>query len=1006
MQRRTSSEISHYDPTQTAEFLEAYLGDSDVGGVLYELRRDKNDDTGALKKGVLYRYLKKTLDVRRTNLSNESSLPLMDAEGKLTIHSQDRNLHFIAVTIDDLQIVNKEGGHTIGDAVMTQTVTSLNSFVESILAEDVPRDPENLPFGVYHIRGADFMIAVDTTHKELFIGDIEDVLTDIDGLKIAGEGLPGNMSSATSLSRAEVTLQDGIRMFNELQEKLSQMKNDPELQGEIGELVQGISTISEQESEIVVKRLMLGTVDFVKEVDKLNNIATKMAARMSLIKETEAARQYYENYVKNEFGGLEDSPFKDFDSFNSLIADGTFDPEILKEHAFKAVAKRFFDSVELECVEDQIVTAMIVYQGALKFGNEEYSRTTNGPFADYLRNIYQSERVPIFKGWTEGSSLTESDTQTQRKEYLSSLKEKSGFSQAVLSEILESRSITDPQAIETIENLLDFDYPHKSAEVHFEKPVTIFRNGVYQVRDHATLLEQGFRNECKLFDNPEYHDQILAVLEKVKSGSISDVELRVLASLSEVIRCKMELFDYRFDDLTGLPTREEYLKDDRAWIRESLEKGQNLNLAFVDLGFLKYFNRVGGRALGDKAISEAAVIFEYVAEMLNNEFGLKAKAYRYGGDEFVIMFEEGEITAYDGTKMSAKEVFEQAIADLRSSCGRIMMENSGVDYEPQLLRIDFGISDTTVAQEVLDRLLAEKHFSVGDQERLIVGHENYDPNFHAAVLARLINQIADAQLENQKEVSRLTSVVTAWDRIQQLPDGQRELEMKKFESILPYSGKALSGLGMKGILEAFSLLKEQDLVNNVDLPEDFDNLRRYWIEVNTKLDTIKNTHKSNLEIKVADMQHRYEGSPSEENQMQLTELQRDSEKLQDAFSVMNFSEKLRSIQYDYQIEDEEIQRLEEDLRASAAEYGIDLGDSIEQGLKTNEDRLWDAIHDSVMKGEENLERKQKEEAYADKLIEDVIRLIIHRSKMIRNISSGGVGGSGFRGFMPSNNLLL
>ncbi|KKP85356.1 MAG: hypothetical protein UR87_C0054G0005, partial [candidate division CPR3 bacterium GW2011_GWE2_35_7] len=316
------------------------------------------------------------------------------------------------------------------------------------------------------------------------------------------------------------------------------------------------------------------------------------------------------------------------------------------------------------------------------------------------------------------------------------------------------------------------------------------------------------------------------------------------------------------------------------------------------------------------------------------------------------------------------------------------------------------ISDTTVAQEVLDRLLAEKHFSVGDQERLIVGHENYDPNFHAAVLARLINQIADAQLENQKEVSRLTSVVTAWDRIQQLPDGQRELEMKKFESILPYSGKALSGLGMKGILEAFSLLKEQDLVNNVDLPEDFDNLRRYWIEVNTKLDTIKNTHKSNLEIKVADMQHRYEGSPSEENQMQLTELQRDSEKLQDAFSVMNFSEKLRSIQYDYQIEDEEIQRLEEDLRASAAEYGIDLGDSIEQGLKTNEDRLWDAIHDSVMKGEENLERKQKEEAYADKLIEDVIRLIIHRSKMIRNISSGGVGGSGFRGFMPSNNLLL
>jgi diguanylate cyclase (GGDEF)-like protein len=78
-----------------------------------------------------------------------------------------------------------------------------------------------------------------------------------------------------------------------------------------------------------------------------------------------------------------------------------------------------------------------------------------------------------------------------------------------------------------------------------------------------------------------------------------------------------------FDELTGLPSR-------RALMQDMLKLGMRYSIAMLDIDFFKKFNDTYGHDTGDE-------VLKLVAALIKNVKG-GGKAYRYGGEEFTILF--------------------------------------------------------------------------------------------------------------------------------------------------------------------------------------------------------------------------------------------------------------------------------------------------------------------------------------------------------------------------------
>ena len=83
-----------------------------------------------------------------------------------------------------------------------------------------------------------------------------------------------------------------------------------------------------------------------------------------------------------------------------------------------------------------------------------------------------------------------------------------------------------------------------------------------------------------------------------------------------------------YDELTSLPGR-------RALVEDMAKLGMKYSLAMVDIDFFKKFNDTYGHDTGDE-------VLKMVASKLANVSG-GGKAYRYGGEEFVLLFPSKEV---------------------------------------------------------------------------------------------------------------------------------------------------------------------------------------------------------------------------------------------------------------------------------------------------------------------------------------------------------------------------
>lgn len=311
---------------------------------------------------------------------------------------------------------------------------------------------------------------------------------------------------------------------------------------------------------------------------------------------------------------------------------------------------------------------------------------------------------------------------------------------------------------------------------------------------------------------PEFFDENMK-LAKIPDPRYGTAGLRVLSHLHEAIgrrgekwrRAEETAYEaeaMKRDAATGLPERGQFYEE----ADERIVKNEPTSLIFIDLGYLKYFNNAGRRAVGDAALLKAAEVMEEA--LMESE--VNAEIYRYGGDEFVIMV-EGDAAEAESLKQDIERVRSGAgrIPDLRSlrEQGRATesIGDSRPDYAPMELVLNYGISDLGSVNMLMNDLGEER---VG--EMLAKSRRS-----RSALVADLLVKTADAAVGYQKAESRFHELLELMDQ-----PGYRDEDSpthKRVESVIAASRKAIfAGMGGEDLLRLWADEKPEHLDKLID----------------------------------------------------------------------------------------------------------------------------------------------------------------------------------------------
>ncbi len=144
------------------------------------------------------------------------------------------------------------------------------------------------------------------------------------------------------------------------------------------------------------------------------------------------------------------------------------------------------------------------------------------------------------------------------------------------------------------------------------------------------------------------------------------------------------------DELTGLLTRASGMKRLEKTYRKAFANYRNFVICFIDLNHLKYINDRFGHEAGD-------ITIKTVAKVIKNELRDTDYAFRYGGDEFVVVF--------DNCKMQ----------DARSAWQRIGKAIEVINLK-QKFEYDISVSHGMASHHQNRRLNLAKLLKLADQE--------------------------------------------------------------------------------------------------------------------------------------------------------------------------------------------------------------------------------------------------------------------------------------------------
>lgn len=408
---------------------------------------------------------------------------------------------------------------------------------------------------------------------------------------------------------------------------------------------------------------------------------------------------------------------------------------------------------------------------------------------------------------------------------------KKTFQETDYSTLEDFKRLIDEGTFDSAMRELAFDQAHQRFEIDrasdaedAEAAHQVARKRVVWERAEAHRTEGG-RAESQgegLAEIPEQTFGEQAIAEKVAALDAAQkayAEDPSPINEEKVTHAKLEVQreKARRDSGTGLLERGVYYED----LEKALAEGEPTAAVFVDMGFLKYFDKQGGRDVGNDALRLAASLMERAVK----ESGVQGEAYRYGGDEFTILVK--------GNEQDAKK-FLRALEFLNEEAGAVPRgKKSKDDYVPTGLQFSHGIADTSALKELLE--------ATGKETTL-------------NKKAELMTRVADTGVQYLKAADRFDYLMSEM----QNPDYQDpkygeepgNAFTAQLESKIAYSNKALfSELGGDSVLRAFA-----DELRNLDklepgereaVVQDIeDQLRRFVIE---RVDTSREKEASNKE---------------------------------------------------------------------------------------------------------------------------------------------------------------
>lgn len=294
-----------------------------------------------------------------------------------------------------------------------------------------------------------------------------------------------------------------------------------------------------------------------------------------------------------------------------------------------------------------------------------------------------------------------------------------------------------------------------------------------------------------------------------------------------------QIEDAKRDRGTGLLERGEYYKQLEAKIAEAKKDGREVSAVFIDMGFLKYFDKKGGADVGDAALKKGA---ELMSEALKGVEGVEGSAtegevFRYGGDEFTVIIDGGPAEV---------EKYKQVLEVLKERAGRIPTGKHGEadGYHPTELVFNYGNADI----EMLDRV-----FETMKEAGAYTEEDLADEAQVANVKAELMTLIADKGVEHEKAAGRFEMLIRG---LRDPAYGTDAARKEQIDNMVTFSAKAIfaekngkemlegwaaSGLSMEELRPKIEKWVEARVEERVEKEKDHAELRDRVVEVHAKL---------------------------------------------------------------------------------------------------------------------------------------------------------------------------
>jgi len=165
-----------------------------------------------------------------------------------------------------------------------------------------------------------------------------------------------------------------------------------------------------------------------------------------------------------------------------------------------------------------------------------------------------------------------------------------------------------------------------------------------------------------------------------------------------------------YDELTGLPGKEIFAKELKLALMAAAESPHPLSIGLMDIDRFMGINEQHGHALGDQVIATVAKTMQEIA-------GEDAEVFRYGGDEFAILF-----------RNTAREQAFLALERIRTTVKGRESYGEGKDAAKITVNLSGGVASYPVDGDAEDELLRKASQALyrakgGGQSRILLAYD-------------------------------------------------------------------------------------------------------------------------------------------------------------------------------------------------------------------------------------------------------------------------------------------